>query len=344
MDERIFSKYERELCYNENILRGDPVKHMRRLGIVILSILLILGGLFALPKPTYDKTNVWRKEANDNQTLVMAHAGGKGVYPDNTMKAFQYAYDLGVDVLEMDLQMTADNVLVLRHGENETGNMRDLSNCDTVIWDETYQYLYDNCNVAYHYEVDGAYPYRDMTQVELIADGVYLTTLEELFNTFGDSILYNIEIKADADAPRTEVADELYDLMMTYDVMENVLVATNFHDISSYIATTYPNVTLSTSHDEAQSMIIPAYTLSSVFYTPDSYAALQLPMSFGLPVIGELNLTTKLLIQTAHRHNMAMHYWTINDEETMRYLIEQGADGIITDYPELLQEIIAELQ
>ena len=39
---------------------------------------------------------------------------------------------------------------------------------------------------------------------------------------------------------------------------------------------------------------------------------------------------------------MAMHYWTINDEATMRRLIERGADGIITDYPELLMSILNE--
>ena len=99
---------------------------------------------------------------------------------------------------------------------------------------------------------------------------------------------------------------------------------------------------MSASHDEAQTFIISAYSLSSSFYKPGEYTGLQIPTSFDVPVINELNLSTKLLINTAHRHNMAVHYWTINDATTMRYLISIGANGIITDDPELLMDIITE--
>jgi len=299
--------------------------------------------LFALPKPKYKETNIWLKESNNNIPLVMAHAGGKGMYPDNTLSAFEYSYNLGVDVLEMDVQMTSDNILVLRHGENETGNIRSLSNCDTVVWNETYDYLYNNCNFGYNYtDNDGNTPYKDMTKEEWIDSKVYLTTLEELFISFGDAILYNIEIKSDADAQRLETADELYYLIDKYDLFDNVLVATSFSDISTYINETYSEMYLSTSHDEAQSFIIKTYALSSVFYKPDGYSTVQIPTTFGVPVISKLNLATKLLINTAHRHNMAVHYWTINDEDIMRELIELGCDGIITDYPETLIELLKE--
>ena len=105
---------------------------------------------------------------------------------------------------------------------------------------------------------------------------------------------------------------------------------------------TYSEIYLSTSHDEAQSFIIKTYALSSVFYKPDGYSTVQIPTTFGVPVISKLNLATKLLINTAHRHNMAVHYWTINDEDIMRELIELGCDGIITDYPETLIELLKE--
>ena len=285
------------------------------------------------------------RKNNDDLPLVMAHAGGKGVYPDNTMKAFEYSYNLGVDVLEMDVQMTLDGILVLRHGENDTGNIRSKSNCDTVVWKETYDYLYNNCNFAYNYQNDsGEYPYRDLTKEEWINEKVYLTTLDELFFEFGDTILYNIEIKADADAWRTETADALYELISDYDLFDNVLVATSFDDISKYIVTTYPEMQLSTSQAEAQKMILSMYSFTSSFYKPGQYNSVQIPTSYTLPVINELNLATKLLIQTAHRHNVAIHYWTINDPDEMRRLIELGCDGIITDYPEVLQNILTEYQ
>lgn len=321
------------------------MKRLRKLGLILLIVIITFGLMFALPKPKYQETNIWRKTANNNKVLVMAHGGGQGYYPSNTMSAFLNSYNLGVDVLEMDVQMTKDGILVLRHGENKTGNIRAMSNCDTVIWKENYNYLYETCNFGYNYQdEEDNYPYRDMTQEEWVEAKVYLTKLEELFIEFGDTILYNIEIKADADAPRTETADALYELLAEYELLEETLVATAFDDISKYIVENYPEVTLSTSQKEAQNIIIPAYTFTSIFYTPDQYAAVQIPVSFNLPVINELNLATKLLINTLHRHNMAVHYWTINDPNQMRTLIELGADGIITDYPDVLQNIIKEYE
>jgi glycerophosphoryl diester phosphodiesterase len=245
----------------------------------------------------------------------------------------------------MDLQMTQDGVLVLRHGENRTGNIRHMSDCDTVVWKEDYQYLYDSCNFGYNFKDEqGNYPYRDLSHQELIDAGVYLTKLEELFIEFGSNILYNIEIKADDDAPRTETADALYDLLKEYDLIEYTLVATAFDDISKHIIENYPEIVISTSQAEAQRVIIPAYTLTSLFYQPKQYAAVQIPTSFNLPVIKTLDLSTKLLVSTMHRHNMAVHYWTINDPDEMRRLIELGCDGIITDYPDVLMTIIEEYQ
>lgn len=319
------------------------MKIFKKITMILLIFISLVLLMFALPKPKYDNINPWIKESNGNKVLVMAHGGGQAYYPSNTISAFRNSYDMGVDVLEMDVQMTKDNVLVLRHGENKTGNIKAMSNCDTVIWKENYQYLYDSCNFGYNYKNnEGEYPYRDMTHDEWVNSGVYLTTLEELFISFGDSILYNIEIKADADAPREATADELYELIEKYDLYNNILVATAFDDISKYIVENYPELFLSTSQAEAQKVIIPAYTLSSIFYTPTQYSSVQIPTSFNLPVIQELNLSTKLLVNTLHRHNMAVHYWTINDREEMKRLIELGCDGIITDYPDILMEVIAE--
>ena len=120
------------------------------------------------------------------------------------------------------------------------------------------------------------------------------------------------------------------------------MIATSFEDISIYIDEVYPEMFLSASHNEAQSMIIKSYTLTNLFYKPGQYNSLQIPTSFNIPVINKLNLSTRLLIFNAHRHNMAVHYWTINDENEMKRLINLGCDGIITDYPKLLLDILNE--
>lgn len=318
------------------------MKIFKKIILIILFISITSMILILAPKAKFKRLNPFiAKDA----TLVMAHAGGKGVYPDNTMLAYEYAFNIGVDVIEMDVQLTKDNVLVLLHGENNTGNARQHSNCDAVVWKENYDYLYNTCNFGYTYEQqNGDFLYKDLLPAEWQEAKVHLPTLEEVFHTFGKDTLYNIEIKADADAPREETADALYELIKTFDLLDHVLVAVAFDDISNYIVKTYPDLYLSTSYGSAQSLVIASYTLTSVFKKSPTYAAVQVPTSYNLPVIGKLRLDTRLLIRTLHQHNVAIHYWTINDEDEMRYLIEQGADGIITDYPELLMEILTEYQ
>lgn len=53
-----------------------------------------------------------------------------------------------------------------------------------------------------------------------------------------------------------------------------------------------------------------------------------------------LDLATASFVERANRHNPAVHYWTINDVEEMKHLIDIGADGIMTDYPHRLKEVL----
>jgi glycerophosphoryl diester phosphodiesterase len=54
------------------------------------------------------------------------------------------------------------------------------------------------------------------------------------------------------------------------------------------------------------------------------------------------NFATERMIRRAHKHNLAVQYWTIDDPDDMRYLIELGADAIMTDRPSLLKKILEE--
>lgn len=319
------------------------MKKLKKLLIIIMILIILVLILVFVPKAKYADENPFL--SNDGMPLVMAHAGGKGVYPDNTMAAFEYAYNLGVDVLEMDVQLTKDGIPVLLHGENETGNTRSHANCDTVVWEEDYIDLYNTCNFGYNYqEANGDYLYRDLSESEWKAANVYLPTLEEVFQRFGDNILYNIEIKADADAPREETADAVIALIESFGLQNHVLLATAFDDISEYIIDEYPDIHLSMSYGSAIDSVVNMYTLTTVFRSKPKYAAMQVPLSYDLPVIGDFRVNRWMIIHTHHQQNIAMHFWTINDEDVMRELIEQGADGIITDYPELLMSIIEEYE
>ena len=70
------------------------------------------------------------------------------------------------------------------------------------------------------------------------------------------------------------------------------------------------------------------------------FACLQVPTSYDLGIT--INLDKKALIKRAHRRNIAVQYWTINDADEMRELIELGCDAIMTDNPILLKQVLDE--
>jgi glycerophosphoryl diester phosphodiesterase len=71
------------------------------------------------------------------------------------------------------------------------------------------------------------------------------------------------------------------------------------------------------------------------------FACLQIPLSYDIKGIN-IPLDSMSLIKRAHRRNIAVQYWTINDPDEMRMLIEMGVDCIMTDDPLLLAEILEE--
>ena len=114
---------------------------------------------------------------------MIAHQGGDGLWPGNTLYAFEQAAALGVDVLEMDLHITKDGVLVINHDEtvdrttDGTGTIEDMTLAELKALDAGYDWSKDGGQT---------FPYRGM--------GLTIPTLEEIFQTFPEYHM-TIEIK-----------------------------------------------------------------------------------------------------------------------------------------------------
>jgi len=89
----------------------------------------------------------------------------------------------------------------------------------------------------------------------------------------------------------------------------------------------------------AAKFIITQFLGLNLFDNSD-FACLQIPTSYDLGI--NIGLEKKTIIDRAHRRNIAVQYWTINDPAEMRRLIELGCDCIMTDYPELLKSVLDE--
>ena len=78
--------------------------------------------------------------------------------------------------------------------------------------------------------------------------------------------------------------------------------------------------------------------LGALFQAPGT--AFQVPRTSSLPIIGEVDVITERFVRVAHSHNIQVHAWTINKTAEMERLIALGVDGIITDRPDLLLEVV----
>ena len=151
----------------------------------------------------------------EQRPLVMAHQGGNGLWPDNTLYAFERAAAMGVDVLEMDLHSTADGVLVVMHDDtvdrttDGSGPIQSLTLEEIKALDAGYRWSADEGQT---------FPFR--------GQGITVPTLEEVFAAFPDVAL-NIEIKQ----AEPSLVEPFCQLIRAYGMGERVLVA-SFHQES----------------------------------------------------------------------------------------------------------------
>lgn len=249
---------------------------------------------------------------------VIAHRGGKGLWPENTLYAFREAVQLGVDVLEMDIHSTKDGVLVVIHDDtvdrttNGSGEVQNYTLAELQQLDAGYRWTRD----------DGiTFPYR--------GQGITIPALEEVLLAFPE-MRFNIEIKP----PDLLVAAKLCTQIRALQLSERVLVASFHTEVIREFRKQCPEVATSAGEDEIRTFFILNIFSLTATYTPPAHA-------FQVPEYsGRLHVLTPKFIRNAHRRNVQVHAWTINDAYTMQRLLEIGVDGIITDYPDLLLEVL----
>ncbi len=290
----------------------------------IIAVIIIF--LLAVSQLVVTNTNHSSQFHNRDLPLIIAHGGGKTNNPENTMRAFDWAYEVGSDVLEGDVQLTKDYQLVLFHDEV----INDLTEGSGRVFDYTFEELQIFDAGVNFQPKDSSYVRQKQT----------IPLLSELFAKYKSEMLFVIELKNEGDLGR-RAAKELYKLIEMYNLEEKIIVASFNKDTLHYFREiTDGKIMTSAYYDEATNFVLQSFSLRDPFIS-DNFQGLQLPISekkFGL----NINLTNRYLLFRAKKNNVFIHYWTVNEENEMRRLIELGVDGIITDEPELLANILKE--
>jgi glycerophosphoryl diester phosphodiesterase len=302
-------------------------------------------------------------EAGLVKPLMIAHGGGNLEFPDNTLEAFYNAYSIDQDVmLETDVSLTKDGVIILTH-DTTLDRKTTLLNAEVIninyadlVRDEV-DFNYQNTVVpnSNGFNVSGVltkyktFEDKEVTPLDVnYPAGVVarhpskflVTTLEELITKFPNNFI-NVEIKQTGDTGLLALA-KVIELMERLDPNYNTfgrIVLASFHQ------NIYEELQRIREEDHPTLMYSPElmgvvkyfvfHTLRLDLFYFDRVSVLQVPMGrYGL------NLATRGFVNTARKHNIAVHYWTINDEADMRLLVRNGAHGIMTDRPTLLKQII----
>lgn len=276
------------------------------------------------------------------KTFVSAHRSGADIAPENTMMAFQYCVqneNFNVDTFEFDLHITKDNKLILLHDDtlDRTTNAKDEFGYEKVKPSEKNFEELKVLNFGENFETpDGKYPYRNLRGND-IPENLKVVLLEDVLDYLesnGD-FTYIIEIK-DKGENGFKAADELYRILTERKLLQKVVFGTFNGDVTKYVDENYPDMLRSSSIVEVVLFYLAAaynIDLNEGFYKFD---ALQIPTNqYGILMLG-----SERVINYAHRHNLAVQYWTINEEDEIKRLSEIGADCIMSDVPDLAYDVI----
>ena len=245
--------------------------------------------------------------------IRFAHRGSRILWPENTVYAFGRAVDdHGIHYLELDVHLSSDRVPMVIHDAtldrttDGTGYVADRSAAEIRELD-----------AAYHFDPDQGFPLRD--------SGIGVPTLDEVYKTWPEARV-NIDLKQSGE--EWAVAE----VIRANDAEHRTLVG-SFIDrrISRFRRITGRSVAVSAGPIAgirmwmASRIGLPLRLPVQAYQVSDQYAGFSID---------------RKLVDTIHRAGSHIHVWTVNDADEMRRLLELGVDGIITDRPDILNEVL----
>lgn len=242
--------------------------------------------------------------------LVFAHRGGSEEAVENSVSAFNRIRDLGLRHIETDVQLTSDGEVVVIHDETLDRCYGQPGKVSDYTWEEIQQF---------RNEADEPMP-----------------RLADVLDQFPD-MYFNIDAKTD------DVAEPLLEVIREADAWDRVLIA-SFSEkrLERVRSLADPGLSTSLGVTAIVRLLLASETVSNAesWHVPGprhGVTAAQVPeKNKGVRVV------SPRFVATAHTAGLAVHVWTVNDREQMERLLDWGVDGIVTDRPSLLKEVLIE--
>jgi glycerophosphoryl diester phosphodiesterase len=270
---------------------------------------------------------------------IQGHRGARGLWPENTIQGFARTLELGVDVLELDVGLTADGVPVLHHDQALRGDtVRDRGPYRPQ--DPMYPYVgrpIRELTLAQVKTVDAGIRHQRFAETQTPLPGAEVPTLAEVCELVAPhDVRLAVEIKTDPTWPEVEtITSTAVKVLDSYGLTgRSRLLAFDWRVLGvarellpggDRVALVEPD-TLEASwmagHDPSGGLVAAAAAAGATMISPKRV------------------MVTPELVTVAHDRGLSVVVWTVNDPVEMARYTAFGADAIVTDYPDRLREVL----
>ena len=336
-----------------------------------LSKKLLLSGLAALTIYSgYNNIDISTTYAKVNYDVfdLEAHRGGRDVRPENTLYSYAYAIELGATSIECDMQLTKDGQIVMSHNpilnsditRDKNGNYIENNKYDIRLMtvDELKKFdvgvMDQNCGE--YYDLHGK------TQFTYDAKIPTLEELMQLIQSYGDkNIVLNIETKSYPDpasagyknnADPKKFVEVFNNIVKKYDMEDRVVLQSFDWQTLIEMKKLNPNISTSALWQEQPSWGRDSESLRRYEKKKSPWlGGLDIKDYQGNPVKAAHAIGADIIspyyteiskqdVDEAHSLGMKVVPWTVNNEKDMNMLLDMGVDGIISDKPWLLKQVL----
>ena len=249
---------------------------------------------------------------SSNRRLIFAHRGGAKLAPENTIAAFDRGMACGADGLELDTQLSKDGVAVVIHDKtldrttDRGGRVHDLTAAELASVD-----------AGYRFEKDGAFPFR--------GQGIGIPTLAAVMQRYPAARVI-IEMKGG----EHELAHEVARIVRDAGAVDRVCAGSFYRTSVEELRRHAPEIVTSASEPESRWTLHRSW-IRFPWVSARPYAAFQVPER-----VGRMRVASPGFFRQAHREGQTVQVWVVDTPADAMRLFAWGADGLISDRPDLL--------
>lgn len=253
-------------------------------------------------------------ESSADRPWIVAHRGASGLAPENTLPAIQKALDLKVDVIEIDLHLSADGQVVVIHD----ATVNRTTTGEGVVGEMTWAELAE-LDAGIYFDSEYA-----NTRLPRLADVL------ELVN--GQSIVL-IEIKQGQTGPYPGLAKKVIELVEAYQASAWIRIMSFENETLDVLRALAPDLTY-------MKLLVGQLPILPIYMDREWHGSPVWGMEGMQGINPNSHFATRRFIRHVHDQGKQVFVWTVDDPDEMQDLVDKGVDGIITNRPDLAQRLL----